>query len=151
MSTTAGTYKNQRVEQVALFLQQNYPGLSHRDGAILHAAKNQDVVDTFNSKVIETEDGCHLFVGSTYYNGYGRFGVFVEKGMASVTVRAHRFAFAIANGWLPKGRTGNTSDGMVLNHTCFERRCVNPLHLEAVPHRVNSSAMKRKPKLIVSN
>jgi len=151
MITTASNYKNPRVEQVALFLQENYPDLSHRDGAILHGIKNQYVIDTFNSKIVKTEDGCEVFVGSTYYNGYGRFGVHVEKGMASVTVRAHRFAFALAHGWLPKGRTGNTSDGMVLNHTCHNRRCVAVAHLEAIPHRINSSPLKRKPKEVASN
>lgn len=45
------------------------------------------------------------------------------------TCMAHRFAYTMLMGEPPKG--------MDLDHRCRMPRCVNPLHLDAVPHAVN--------------
>jgi hypothetical protein len=39
-------------------------------------------------------------------------------------------AYELAKGPIP--------DGLVIDHLCRVRHCVNPEHLEAVPHRVNT-------------
>lgn len=49
------------------------------------------------------------------------YGVFQSKS----TTIAHRFAY------------GQVPSGMVIDHLCRNKRCVNPLHLEAVTQRVN--------------
>lgn len=61
--------------------------------------------------------------------GYGSFRTgTVHAGLRTVT--SHRFMYEI---WY--GRP--VPDGLVLDHLCRNRRCLNPLHLEAVTQRVN--------------
>ena len=55
--------------------------------------------------------------------GYGRTRVGGRK------VMAHRFIYEIARGKVPPG--------LVLDHLCRNRSCVNPDHLEPVTHREN--------------
>ncbi len=74
-----------------------------------------------------TDGGCWLWLGDTAGNGesnqYGRIRV---NGKAW---RAHRLSYVNANGPIP--------DGLVIDHLCRNRLCINPAHLEAVPQRVN--------------
>lgn len=56
--------------------------------------------------------------------GYGRFG---QDGQMH---QAHRFAFEALIGPVPKG--------MVLDHLCRNRACMNPAHLEPVTMRENT-------------
>jgi hypothetical protein len=55
--------------------------------------------------------------------GYGKFGV------NGSNARAHRIAYELA--------FGDVAGGMVLDHLCRNRACVNPLHLEAVSNKDN--------------
>lgn len=68
-------------------------------------------------------DACWLWLGYLFVNGYGRFW------FAGKHVRAHRWAYEAENGPIP--------DGLVLDHLCRIRACVNPRHLEAVTLRTN--------------
>jgi hypothetical protein len=59
-------------------------------------------------------------------NGYGRF----QGGPRGSKVhRAHRLAYELLVGPIP--------EGLVLDHLCRNRRCVNPDHLEPVTNRIN--------------
>lgn len=62
---------------------------------------------------------CWQWVGSVRTTGYGTF-----KRESYVTVLAHRFAYEFFIGPIP--------DGLVLDHLCRNRTCVNPHHLEPV-------------------
>lgn len=64
-------------------------------------------------------DDCWPWAASRYSNGYGQFG----------HVLAHRFSYELAVGPIPAG--------LVIDHTCGQRYCVNPAHLEAVTPREN--------------
>lgn len=60
-----------------------------------------------------------------YHNADG-YSVYTYKGE---TVRVHRLAYELAIGPIP--------DGLVIDHLCRHRWCVNPHHLEAVTNREN--------------
>lgn len=66
------------------------------------------------------DDECWEWEGGVSDSGYG---------MINITVPAHRVAYLLANGEIP--------DGLVVDHTCRNRRCCNPLHLEAVTTQEN--------------
>jgi hypothetical protein len=67
--------------------------------------------------------GCHLWTGRRTANGYG---IFDDKPRVWL---AHRWAWADANGAIP--------EGLVLDHLCRTRRCVNVNHLEPVTLQEN--------------
>lgn len=66
--------------------------------------------------------GCIQWTGSFDRNGYGRFRVIID-GVRRMT-GAHRAAWLAVHGSIP--------DGLVIDHLCRNRACVNPAHLEAV-------------------
>lgn len=74
---------------------------------------------------VKSTEECWLWQGSLYDNGYGRFC----PGGRSKNMRAHRFSYEHFNGPIP--------DGLQIDHTCEERACVNPAHLEAVTGQEN--------------
>lgn len=82
------------------------------------------VEERFDAKWEVDESGCWLWTASTDNAGYGCFGVKDERSACWRTVRAHRLAYETAVGPIP--------DGLVLDHLCRVRNCVNPDHLEPV-------------------
>lgn len=69
-------------------------------------------------------NGCHLWVGGLREDGYSRL-----KWNNRSTV-AHRVLYEVLNGPI--------KNKMVVDHTCFNRYCVNPKHLEAVTYSKNT-------------
>lgn len=63
---------------------------------------------------------CWLWTGAVCADGYG---------CLDRTIKAHRFAWIMANGPLSKG--------LYIDHLCRLRHCVNPAHLEPVSNREN--------------
>lgn len=70
-----------------------------------------------------TESGCWLWIGATNWRGYGQFK------LAGSAIQAHRVSYQLFVGPIPEIYT--------IDHLCRVRCCVNPTHLEAVPHGVN--------------
>lgn len=66
---------------------------------------------------------CWTWTAAQAGGGYGKFQV---KRKA---VYAHRFAYELAKGKIPRG--------LQIDHLCRNRLCVNPAHLEAVTCREN--------------
>lgn len=82
--------------------------------------------ERFWSKVEKTTDGCWLWQGGMYSNGYGQFAL---GGTPRRTALAHRMAYEQCVGPIPQGKD--------LDHLCRVRHCVNPEHLEPVTRSEN--------------
>lgn len=80
------------------------------------------VEERFFAHVTEDATGCWMFDSLTT-RGYGQFQ------HDRTHVAAHRWAYQLLVGEIP--------DGLTLDHLCRVRACVNPWHLEPVPHRTN--------------
>lgn len=68
-------------------------------------------------------NGCWEWIGGKHPRGYGSWYI------GGKTYRAHTVLYEREYGPIPAG--------MELDHLCRNTSCVNPAHLEAVPHRVN--------------
>lgn len=83
----------------------------------------------FWSRVRKT-DNCWLWIGGISHSGYGVFTTGSKTNGTSKSTPAHRYSYALAKGDIP--------EGLVLDHLCRIRECVNPDHLEAVTQQVNT-------------
>lgn len=70
---------------------------------------------------------CWEWTAGASDTGYGNFGRDPEHGYANIS--AHQWAWEFLVGPVPPG--------LVLDHLCRNRRCVNPDHLEPVPFAEN--------------
>lgn len=71
---------------------------------------------------VQRSDGCWLWTSALDRDGYGRFRAKIAG--RPLQTGAHRVAFVLLRGPIP--------DGLQLDHTCREKRCVRPDHLEPV-------------------
>ena len=73
------------------------------------------------------QDGCLVWTGCKNHNGYGRFN------LANKAVSAHRAAFALFVGSIPRG--------LWVLHRCTRPSCVNPKHLYLGTAKQNTADM----------
>jgi hypothetical protein len=81
-------------------------------------------IDRLLKRCEEDENGCWLWQGATRPDGYFQI---MEIGRALKP--GHRVAYEYFRAEIPAG--------LVLDHLCFVRHCVNPWHLEPVTQYVN--------------
>lgn len=86
-------------------------------------------MDRFWSRV-DKDGACWEWAGARHPQGYG---VFSAGGRS---LRAHRFAFQLANGPIP--------EGMFVLHSCDNPPCVNPAHLRLGSHADNMRDMSAR-------
>lgn len=77
----------------------------------------------FFAKVNQVENGCWEWTSAKQPTGYG---LFFFKGAARL---AHRISWTIAHGTIP--------DGLMIDHRCHNRGCVNPEHLWLATRKQN--------------
>jgi len=94
----------------------------------IYPHKCQPASERFWGKVKKHPNGCWEWQGSITPNGYGQFW------HDNRLIQAHRFAYEQLHGSLPKG--------LLLFHSCRNRKCVNPEHLEALPQSVISRQVR---------
>jgi hypothetical protein len=78
------------------------------------------------AKVRVEAGGCWTWTGAMTHNGYGKIW---SGGEDPKCLRAHRASY--------EAHVGRVPDGLVLDHLCRNRACVNPAHLEPVSAREN--------------
>jgi hypothetical protein len=81
-------------------------------------------IERFEEKIeMIPESGCWVWTAHTHDLGYGRMRVDGKDWLA------HRWSYEHYIGWIPKG--------LVIDHLCRVRCCVNPKHLQPVKQREN--------------
>ena len=86
--------------------------------------KATQLPEKMQDRIMPVEDGCWLWTGSRQSDGYGYY---YDRGTYTL---AHRAV------WLAAGRF--ILEGLVSDHLCRQRLCVNPDHLEFVTSRENT-------------
>ena len=82
-------------------------------------------IERFEEKyVIITETGCWVWTAGCTPGGYSTF-----RGVNSECTYGHRFSYEYYIGPIPSN--------LEIDHLCRVRCCVNPDHLEAIPHQIN--------------
>lgn len=105
------------------------PQGSGKEGGVMLRVLDEGTYTRFWSKVDKTE-GCWIWRAGTIGAGYGLFKFHGKNHYA------HRISYETNAGIIPRG--------LEIDHLCRTKLCVNPAHLEAVPHRVNIHRIVRR-------
>lgn len=84
--------------------------------------------DRIKDLIIQAD--CWEWQGSLNGNGYGQMYIGSRTDGSRRNTMAHRVSYETFVGEIP--------EGLVIDHLCRNKRCVNPAHLEAVTNKVNS-------------
>lgn len=76
----------------------------------------EDIIDQLLTQYIIDEDGCHIWTGQYYDNGYGRISRHHKR--SGFHGRAHVASYQYHIGHVP--------DGLLVCHECDKKGCINP-------------------------
>jgi len=82
------------------------------------------------------ETGCIEWTGTLHRDGYGKMTVRIAGRDA--TINAHRLSYMVNVGEIP--------DGLMVCHTCDNRKCINPEHLFCGTAKDNAQDMIAKDR-----
>lgn len=82
-----------------------------------------------NPKLREEIEECWLFAGYKSPAGYGRVSFWDTERKKVTGIPVHRVMYEALVGEIPAG--------LVIDHLCRVRCCINPSHLEPVTHQTN--------------
>lgn len=87
------------------------------------------------NSVLDVETECWVWLGRRTHDGYPLINV--REGSKHVTRRAHILAFTELTG-------REIPTGYELDHRCYLRCCINPMHVEPVTKSVNLQRRRYK-------
>jgi len=94
------------------------------------------LLERFEAKYIKNDiNKCWLWVGAT--SNYGHFSI------NGKTMNAHRVSYELYKDQI--------AEGLVIDHLCMNKLCVNPYHLEAVSNKENFIRYYTSNKHILRN
>ena len=79
---------------------------------------------------VGTPDECWLWTAATHELGYGVLGITASRFGPQYRLYAHRVAWVLT-------QERDIPEGYVIDHTCGNKACCNPAHLEGVTQTVN--------------
>lgn len=85
------------------------------------------VAEKFYSRIQFLPNDCWQWMGVINKWGYGQFSM--KVGAKWKTLKAHRVSYEKHRGLIP--------DGLDLDHSCRNRACVNPFHVDPATNREN--------------
>lgn len=95
---------------------------------ILHPLTCHNIITSLRAALDWKSTPCHDWKGRITPQGYGELSA--NKNNGGGNLRAHRVVWEALNGPIP--------EGMVIDHLCRNRSCVNPMHLEPVTVKENN-------------
>lgn len=126
--------------------------MSYKDQAIRFGITDKKTLNRFKKYLKPQDNGCIEFDVAPWDKRdlYRAFHItFKPEGSTANAqkVKAHRFAYAAFYGFdaLPKSDERFSAKSRILHHTCHNKRCVNPQHLEVLTSAQNLLPENRKP------